>query len=176
MGGVRIDEVMGEWDFRERHARTTAVPPDRLLAATEQLAWADVPVLSALMRLRSAGRIPRDRRAPILDAMTAIGFTTLARTDDELVVGAIGRPWKPTGGGSVRLRDAASFAAFQDPGWAKMVANFHVRDGKLSTETRVLLTDARSRRAFRRYWIVVRPFSGLIRRRWLAAIAARAGA
>ena len=29
--------------------------------------------------------------------------------------------------------------------------------------------DDRSRRAFRRYWLVVGPFSGVIRRRWLAA-------
>jgi hypothetical protein len=33
----------------------------------------------------------------------------------------------------------------------------------LSTETRILCTDDRNRRRFRRYWAVVRPFSGLIR-------------
>jgi hypothetical protein len=64
--------------------------------------------------------------------------------------------------------------SFDEPGWAKMIANFHAAEGLLSTTTRVRLTDARSRRAFRRYWLVVRPFSGLIRRRWLAAIARRA--
>jgi hypothetical protein len=31
--------------------------------------------------------------------------------------------------------------------------------------------DDDARRAFRRYWFLVRPFSGLIRRRWLAAVA-----
>jgi hypothetical protein len=31
-----------------------------------------------------------------------------------------------------------------------------------------------ARRSFRRYWLVVGPFSALIRRRWLAAIARRA--
>jgi hypothetical protein len=45
---------------------------------------------------------------------------------------------------------------------------------RLSTETRVLALDRRSRRLFRIYWLVVRPFSALIRRRWLRAIAARA--
>jgi hypothetical protein len=38
----------------------------------------------------------------------------------------------------------------------------------------MLLTDERSRRAFGRYWLLIRPFSGLIRRRWLAAIVRRA--
>ena len=37
------------------------------------------------------------------------------------------------------------------------------------TETRVAAMDARSRRAFRAYWLAVGPFSALIRRRWLAA-------
>ena len=39
----------------------------------------------------------------------------------------------------------------------------------LSTETRVQAVDDAARRAFRRYWRVVGPFSGLIRRRWLRA-------
>jgi hypothetical protein len=43
---------------------------------------------------------------------------------------------------------------------------------RLSTETRVLALDGKSRLAFRIYWLVVGPFSALIRRRWLRAIAA----
>jgi hypothetical protein len=39
----------------------------------------------------------------------------------------------------------------------------------LATETRVAAMDAEARRAFRRYWLAVGPFSALIRRRWLAA-------
>ena len=39
----------------------------------------------------------------------------------------------------------------------------------LATETRVAAVDADARRAFRRYWLVGGPCSGLIRRRGLAA-------
>jgi hypothetical protein len=39
----------------------------------------------------------------------------------------------------------------------------------LSTETRVHAPTRRARRAFRLYWLVVGPFSALIRRRWLRA-------
>jgi hypothetical protein len=47
------------------------------------------------------------------------------------------------------------------------------RDGGslLVTETRVAAMDDGARRAFRRYWLAVGPFSALIRRRWLAATA-----
>jgi len=57
---------------------------------------------------------------------------------------------------------------------AKMIANLQVRGGEWSTETRVMLTEERSRRAFGRYWLLIRPFSGLIRRRWLAAVVGHA--
>ena len=44
---------------------------------------------------------------------------------------------------------------------------------RITTETRVLATDAVSRRAFARYWVPVRAGSGLIRRAVLRAIARR---
>jgi hypothetical protein len=48
-------------------------------------------------------------------------------------------------------------------------------DGEtLATETRVWAADPSSRRRFRRYWLVIRPCSGLIRRVWLRAIKRRA--
>ena len=89
------------------------------------------------------------------------------------MLAAIGQPWKLRGG--ERRRDV-DFRTFADPGFAKMAFNFRLDGSTLSTETRVLLTDERSRRAFRRYWLVIRPFSGLIRRAWLRAIARRAEA
>jgi hypothetical protein len=42
------------------------------------------------------------------------------------------------------------------------------------TETRVAATDPTARRGFGRYWLVIRGFSGLIRRDWLRAVARRA--
>lgn len=68
------------------------------------------------------------------------------------------------------------FRVFAEPGYAKMALNFAFDGDTLSTETRVLLTDEASRRAFRRYWLVIRPFSGLIRRLWLRGIDRRARA
>jgi hypothetical protein len=135
--------------------------------------------MRALMLLRSAGRLSLVADRPILDGMASIGFTIVARTSDELVLAALGRPWRVGGGRAPRLTeqpDPAGFLVdFDTPGWAKMVANFRAADGELTTETRVLLTDDRSRRAFGRYWLLIRPYSGLIRRHWLAGIDRRAG-
>jgi hypothetical protein len=178
-GSVRIDDLLPSWHFRERHRLGTSAEGADLLAAVERVTWAEVPVMRALMRARSAGRLRLGPDRPILEDMARLGFTMLARTGDELVAAAVGRPWSPAGGRrGPRLVDqpdpARFFVEFSAPGWAKMITNFRVSAGELTTETRVLLTDDRSRRAFRRYWLVIRPFSGLIRRRWLAAIARRA--
>jgi hypothetical protein len=61
------------------------------------------------------------------------------------------------------------------PGLARGVWNFAVQEvGQertvLSTETRVVCGDTSSRLKFRAYWIVVRPFSGLIRVIMLRAV------
>ena len=45
---------------------------------------------------------------------------------------------------------------------------------RLVTETRVQCLDAASSRRFGLYWVVVRPFSGLIRRAMLRAVAREA--
>ena len=64
----------------------------------------------------------------------------------------------------------------EGPAGVRIVFDLRARavDGgsTLSTETRV----AGGGLAFRAYWLVVRPFSGLIRRRWLIAAAKRAEA
>jgi hypothetical protein len=52
-----------------------------------------------------------------------------------------------------------------------LVAHVDGNGTLLSTETRVHAPAPRARRAFRLYWLVVGPFSALIRRRWLRAAA-----
>ena len=71
-------------------------------------------------------------------------------------------------------RRGVDFLTFAEPGYAKMALSYRLENGLLTTETRVRLTDADAHRSFRRYWLVIRPFSGLIRRAWLRAIARRA--
>jgi len=173
-----LDGLLPEWHFRERHRRSTSAPATALLAAAEHVTWAEVPVMKALMGIRSKGRLRRSADKRVLDDMAAAGFAVLSRTSDEVVIAGLGRPWARGGDRAPRLAEQADpvgvFTGFAAPGWAKMAVNFRVSNDELTTETRVLLTDQDSRRAFGRYWLLIRPFSGLIRRQWLAAIARRA--
>jgi hypothetical protein len=96
------------------------------------------------------------------------------------VVGAIGQPWRLVGGRGIAVAGGEDFAAFDQAGYAKMAANFRLapiaggRATRLSTGTRVACTDAISARRFARYWWLIGPASGAIRRSWLAAVKRRA--
>jgi hypothetical protein len=112
--------------------------------------------------------------------MLASGFLFLAEGPGrrEVVGGEVGQMWKPLGGSAPAIRDARQFVAFEEPGYAKVAMNFFVEpaDGgtRLTTETRVMTTDAVSRRRFALYWRVIYPGSALIRRSWLRAARRRA--
>jgi hypothetical protein len=165
---TELDRVFPEWDFRERHATRVVAPPARVFAAVRQVTLAEMGVFRVLAWLRGI-RVPADR--PFLDLATHGAWSVLAEDPGrELVLAAVGQPWRLRGGDT----PAADFATFDRPGYAKMAINWRLEGTTLSTETRVFLTDDASRRAFRLYWLVIRPFSGLIRRVWLRAIRRRA--
>jgi hypothetical protein len=102
--------------------------------------------------------------------MVALGWTLLGESPGvELVLGQVGRPWK----GDPNLDRAPTtpeeFSGFAEPGFAKIVTSLRVdpygHDSSILTlETRVATTDDRSRRRFRRYWLLIGPFSSLVRR------------
>ena len=164
-----LSEVLPEYHFRERHARRVDAPPERVFAAVRELTVGDSRVVRALVRLRG---MHANASRPVFDEMGRAGFEVVAEEPGrEVVIAAIGQPWKPRRGDRPPRTE---FRTFAEPGYAKMAMNFAYDGRTLSTETRVLLTDARSRRSFRRYWLVIRPFSGLIRRLWLRGIARRA--
>ncbi len=158
-----LDRVLPTFDIAERHAVRVDAPPHTALAAARSVTAAEAPLLRWLFRLRGLPVLD----APIWETMQRLGFGV---TGEEAIV-AVGKPWT-TGGGLRRVEEPV----FDEPGYAVMAISFEVRDGMLSTETRVRLTDAASRRRFRAYWAAVRPFRGLVRRSWLAAARRRAEA
>jgi hypothetical protein len=73
-------------------------------------------------------------------------------------------------GASRRVDD---FAGFAEPGWVKIAFDLTAAPAGygtlLATETRIAATSDDARRAFGRYWSVVRPGSDLVRASWLRA-------
>ena len=167
-GLTELDRGLPEWHFRERHRTQVDATPERVFAAVRQVTLAEMGAFRVLARMRGI-RGPVDR--PVVELALASGWSVLAdEPGSELVLGAVGQPWRLRGGDN----PGCDFAAFERPGYAKMTINWRLDGTTLSTETRVLATDAAALRRFRGYWFVIRPFSGLIRRVWLRAIKRRA--
>jgi len=109
-----------------------------------------------------------------LDGLLQSGFILLAENpNEELVLGLVGRFWTPSG--EIQQLDVKEFLNFDKPGYAKAVWNFFVSRRSddstlLSTETRVYCLEANSRRRFRVYWKLVKPFSDEVRKEALRLI------
>jgi hypothetical protein len=172
-----IEKVMPHYDVHEVHSLWVPASPADAYAAVKSVSAREVRLFGPLMLLRTFGRSGRvfDPDAPLLGEMLKVGFVQLGeRRGAEVVVGAIGRFWSPFGN---KPRVVDDFAAFAEAGYAKAALNFTVRserDGSLiTTETRIIGTDAEATRKFRRYWLLIRLGSGAIRRSWLKAIRRR---
>jgi hypothetical protein len=174
-----IDELLPRFDEVERHERLVRAAPAAVYAALWRVDLLSSPIVRGLLMLRGApGALlhpqrPARRRTLTLAQVLEHGFVLLGeRPAREVALGVVGRFWTLTG---ERLTvDAAGFAAFDRPGYAKAVWDFRLTpEGdatRLWTETRILGLDAESRRRFRRYWRVIQPFSGLTRRAFLRAV------
>lgn len=144
-----LDTVVPEYEVWERHSVALPVPPERALAVALASPAAPDRIVRTLLRLRGMG-VPR---GSLEEFATTPPFRELGRSETEFVAGLF----------SARLEIAFDFRAQPQPGGSL-----------LTTETRVHALTPRAGRLFRLYWLVVGPFSALIRRRWLKAIAARA--
>jgi hypothetical protein len=160
-----LDRWLPEFDFVERHERGVAATPERALDAVLAVPAASDRVVRWLLRLRGIRA-----STTIAELPAGLGFAELERRATSIVAGGCGTPWRPRGG-TRPFADAA-------PGTVRMAIAFWAEPAPvgsvLATETRVAAIDVRARRSFARYWRLIRPFSGLIRRRWLRAGARRA--
>jgi hypothetical protein len=172
-----LDDWLPVYEYEERHAIDVAARQDEIGAALRAVTVADVPIAKGLMTLRGLPARLRGERelrsdGAVLDHFASLGVV-LEDRPGLFVAGVAGRFWKPSGN-LERLAGPDEFREYEPDGSAKAVVDFVWADGWLETTTRVHVPDPAARRAFGRYWLVVRPFSGLIRIALLRAIRVRA--
>ena len=181
-----IESVMPRADALIAVHTMVAAGPAATYRAARDLDFLTVrtPLLTAAMWLRGLPeRLRGNSAAPParlrLEDMAAMPGWLLVgeRPGSEVVFGAVGRFWRPV----IDWRQVGpdEFADFDEPGWGKIAANFSVtRYGEqhtlLSYQCRTVTTDPDSRRRFRRYWWLIRPFVAHIMRATVATIKADA--
>jgi hypothetical protein len=159
-----LEDFLPRHEFSERHGIGITASPARIDAALRQVSIADIPLARALWFVRRLGRPYGDPRRPFVGGELP-GLLLDDVPGHGIVLGLTGQFWRLGGG----ARDPASprtvdeFLSYARPDTCKAVIDFRVGPSSLTTETRVHVADPAARRSFRRYWLVVRPFSGLIR-------------
>jgi hypothetical protein len=179
-----LDDLLPTWDATRIEHRVVDGARARVFAAALTVDFLDVPrevpAVRSLFALRSAGErvVSAARRTPrppdmapasmrLEDLVDHGEWVGLGRDDGvEIAFGAVGQFW--AGRTEWRTLDAADFATFAEPGFAKIGCNLSFRDygprTLVSYEARTLATDAAARAAFLRYWRLVAPFVGVVMR------------
>lgn len=166
-----LDRFLPRYDVVERHHIAVDAPADATLAAARNVdllgSWTARAIFRAREVLLGAEPDPRDGPRGLMDEMQALGWRVLAEVPDrEVVVGAITKPWEANV--TFRGLPAGEFAAFDDPGYVKIVWTLRAdpldeAHSVFRTETRAVATSDLARVKFRRYWALLSPGVILIR-------------
>jgi hypothetical protein len=142
-----LDELLPEYEFSTRHEVSIGVDPAQADRALREVTFKEVPLVRGLLFARGLGL--RNAEDTVLATMVPSATVLEDAPGEGLILTLNGQFW--------RLRGRGPEAP------ATAVIDFRALPGNLTTETRVHVPDPVSRRRFRQYWRVVRPFSGLIR-------------
>ena len=190
-----LDDLMPKWDAVRAEHLVVRGDVASVYAATLRAdfmqAWRGSRAVRLLFAARSLGERAASaaRRRPLVEPpapetmrlaeLPARGEWVVLGQDPphEIAFGAIGRFW--SGETAWEQIDAADFAPFGRPGFAKLACNLSVRpygDGRslVSYECRTLATDAAARAGFLRYWRPLSPFIGVVLRAQLGVVAREA--
>ena len=180
-----IDWYLPRFEINEIHELRVDAPPAVTYPAILETDLRD-PVIGALFairelpnrlarRLRRAPQRPQPRKLTFDDLATPeMGWMRLGEEAGvEFVVGSVGRFWRRDYGWYPI--EAERFAAFDEPGYAKLAVSFRVQalgvdQSLLRYEARTATTDEGARARFRRYWRIIQPGVAVVMRRALARI------
>jgi hypothetical protein len=183
-----IDQLLPDFDETMVEHGLINAPIEEVYRTVRNMDFLDIhsPLMDAAMFVRGVpiriGRMIRKTPPPPpppsmrlsdmfdgdVDPEILEGWAPLAEEPPhEIVFGAAGKVWQP----DIEWKRVPpeEFAAFDEPGFAKIAAGFSLRSyGKrrtlLSYEARTAGTDEASRAKFRRYWWLVRVGVGFVMR------------
>ena len=172
-----LDDFLPKFDFRSRHELEVTAPIERVWTAVLTTDISKLRMVRFLFLLRGYRKRPPSAQN-LMDDVRPYGFLELAaRQYQEIVIGAIGKPWHKDGS-FLRGLSTETYQEFTEPGYVRIGANLQLTPrGRyhtiLVTETRVQALDEKARARFASYWALIQGPSGWIRQAVLRDIARR---
>jgi hypothetical protein len=163
---MKLDEFLPQFDVRSQHSIEVQATPAEVYAALTAASLSQIPIVRVLTRLRGFSR--QTSNTTMRESLRHGGFIELCDLpSEEIAYGIIGQFWLPSGGRKP-IHSTEEFAKFSQAGFAKAAWNFRMiatssQRTQLCTETRVRLYGQGAAWKFRAYWLIVAPFSGLLR-------------
>ena len=161
-----IDKYLPEYTFNESHEIVVNSPIENAYHAAKDVDLSKSRIITFLFKIRG---LPT-KRLNLQHFIDDIGFTNLEENYPyESLVGFWAR---------AKIEKIPSYEDFSNNSihpWLKVVWNFRFEKlekekTKVSTETRVLCVAPITKYTFGLYWIIIKPFSGLIRKKMLKII------
>src|SRR5580700_8831547 len=177
-----LDDVIPNPHYQICHSRVARAPLPAVWDALHRVTMSALPLGHALEGLRVLpARLSGKKLEPLAGRsfLDVTPIPVLFSERPQVVISAgLSQAWRLLGGPAPARLDAAALRAWSDPGWIKVAMEFRLEltpaGTLLSTETRILATDPRSRRSFAAYWFLIRAGSAAIRREVLRVVARRA--
>ena len=163
-----IDDFLPRYDAAKRHQTIINSPLENVYDALRKTDFHVSFLIRLLTNIRGIS-FPKH-----FEEITRIGFILLAeKQNEEICFGIVGKFWT-LGSDCIQIH-SNEFRNFQQRGFAKAVLNFSFQSETetvtlLKTETRILCFDSPSKIFFRLYWMLVSPFSSIIRKEMLRLI------
>ena len=180
---MNLDDVVPEADHVTRQSRVIDAPPSVVWDELHSARVGTLPLTLLLGGIRALPVVLSGRWRGNLDrtVLDVVPIPLLSSDPPRAVVfGGVLQPWRLRGGEQSPVLDAAGVREWSEPGWVKVGMDFRLAPSlggtRLSSETRIVATDPRSRRRFARYWLVVHPGSSAIRQELITAVSVRAEA
>ena len=164
-------------EFVEYHSLVIDASPERVWQALTEVEWADLRWTKPFIAIRmSLGGNAGGSGRLLLEGPVDV---VLSQPGSYVAGAKVAQPWRPRPAVGPRIATLDDLAAYDEGTWLKYGLDFalHRLPGdrtRLDTSTLCEPTDDVARRRFRPYWWLIRPFSGLIRREMLRAVARRA--
>jgi hypothetical protein len=179
---MNLDDVIPNPQYRMCHSRVVGAPPGVVWDELHGVTMSALPLGWALEAMRLLPARLSGRKLQPLAERSFLDVTPIpvlfSERPDVVISAGLSQAWRLLGGLTPPHLDAAALRGWSGPGWLKVGMEFRLQPTQpgtlLSTETRVLATDSRTRHAFAAYWFLIRPSSGSIRREVLRIVARRA--
>ena len=164
-----IDKYVPEFDYSMANSKQIHGSKRQILSLLHDVNFNKSWLMRILFTMRGVSN-----QLLTLEKLIEDGLVVLEETEDEIIIGLIGQPWKWNG--NVLSMTPDEFIAFREPNFMKIAMNFYIESlcgddiQQVITVTRIYGTNKKAKKMFSRYWMLISPFSSIIRYEMLRVI------